>query len=403
MVRAGGVRRRRGDRSCPLAAQTPPPAPAVITACVTQPLPLGIVRIVAATDTCRSTEQRLQWNVQGPPGPAGPAGVQGLPGAQGSAGPIGPAGPAGPLGPQGIPGNTGAAGLQGPTGDIGAQGPAGPAGPPGGAAIAAPSPAPLPYVGTFFLSINNERFALRAFAGCFDKIIGVEYEDCYFTTRDLPANLLEWFDDTLRGTALPPTLSVVHVDATGNPVAALDIQGGFLRELSISDFDGADGGIGSVSFVVVPGDIRSGSTGSTSSGPQAKSFLRSNFRVDITGVDGSRIAAIEGPRVSWPKVAVAVGSDPRRAFLQGPPVFDDIKLSAGEGGSTIADLEAWVADVARGTAVPRSGTIEILSSNLATVIGQVSLFDLVPSAFLAFPTATNRRTITLHVGGFRLQ
>ena len=59
----------------PLAAQTPPPAPAVITACVT-PLP-GLVRIVAATDTCRSNEQRLQWNVEGPPGPRGPSGAPG--------------------------------------------------------------------------------------------------------------------------------------------------------------------------------------------------------------------------------------------------------------------------------------------------------------------------------------
>ena len=209
----------------PLRAQTPPPAPAVITACVTRLL--GVVRIVAATDICRSTEQRVQWNVEGPPGPAGPRGAQGLRGDTGSIGPIGPAGPAGPQGPQGNLGDPGVAGPQGPRGDSGPQGPAGPAGPPGGANIVAPAPAPPAYAGRFLLGINDERFELSAFAGCFDKIIGVEYEDCYFTTRDLPANLLAWFDETLRGGASPPTLSVVQVDFRGDLVAGWTSGTGF--------------------------------------------------------------------------------------------------------------------------------------------------------------------------------
>ena len=54
----------------PSPAQSPPPE--VITACVTRLL--DVVRIVPATETCRSTERRLQWNVAGPRGPEGPPG-----------------------------------------------------------------------------------------------------------------------------------------------------------------------------------------------------------------------------------------------------------------------------------------------------------------------------------------
>ncbi len=65
------------------------------------------VRIVAASEACRSTETRVNWSVAGPAGPAGPTG---------------PAGPIGATGP------TGATGAPGPTGPTGATGPPGPAG-----------------------------------------------------------------------------------------------------------------------------------------------------------------------------------------------------------------------------------------------------------------------------------
>jgi len=181
------------------------------------------------------------------------------------------------------------------------------------------------------------------------------------------------------------------------------IEGGFLRHMSISDFDATDSALGTVNFVVVPSEIRSGTPGGAPIGPQARTFRRSSFRVEIAGVDGSRVAAIEGPRVSWSKVPVEVGPGRRHAFQQGPPSFADIQLSIATGGSTTTDLEAWVDEVAHGQVVPRNGSIDILSANLSTVIGQVSLTGLGPSVFPTFPTATGRRSLTLHVGGVTLR
>ena len=90
-----------------------------------------LLRLVAASESCRGGETKIHWNVVGPQGPVGPAGPRGAtgpqgaagtPGTAGAAGPQGAAGPTGPVGPQGPTGATGATGATGP------QGPAGPAG-----------------------------------------------------------------------------------------------------------------------------------------------------------------------------------------------------------------------------------------------------------------------------------
>jgi hypothetical protein len=91
------------------------PSSAVIHACVKKKT--GLVRIVAASATCRRGESRVAWNAQGTRGAAG---------AAGAAGPQGPAGAAGAAGPKGDTGARGAAGPAGPAGPQGAAGPAGP-------------------------------------------------------------------------------------------------------------------------------------------------------------------------------------------------------------------------------------------------------------------------------------
>jgi hypothetical protein len=91
------------------------PTSAVIYACVKKKT--GLVRIVAASASCRPGESSVAWNGQGTRGPAG---------EPGAAGPQGPAGPAGAVGPKGDAGAVGAAGPAGPAGPAGLAGPAGP-------------------------------------------------------------------------------------------------------------------------------------------------------------------------------------------------------------------------------------------------------------------------------------
>src|SRR4051812_21897742 len=92
------------------------PSSAVIYSCVKKKT--GLVRIVAASASCRPGESSVAWNAQG---------ARGADGAAGAAGPQGPAGPAGAAGGKG---DTGAAGSAGPAGAVGPARPPRPAGPP---------------------------------------------------------------------------------------------------------------------------------------------------------------------------------------------------------------------------------------------------------------------------------
>jgi hypothetical protein len=82
----------------------------------------GGVRVVAASETCRSTEVKVQWNVTGVAGPQGPQGPQGVPGATGQTGTTGETGATGQTGATGATGETGQTGATGATGETGATG-----------------------------------------------------------------------------------------------------------------------------------------------------------------------------------------------------------------------------------------------------------------------------------------
>jgi hypothetical protein len=340
----------------------------------------------------------------GPQGPQGPKGDTGATGPQGPPGPRGETGPQGIQGIQGIQGEPGPKGDTGATGATGATGPAGPQGPPGTpASTAAPQAPPQPYVGTFVLELQGERVSLHSFAGCFDKVIGVEYEDCYFTMRTLPDDVFqEWFNDALRDMPTRVDLTVTQLSPTGVPIAAISIHDGFLRELSFSDFDAADSTAGSISFVVVPEHLSSNS-GSTPTGVSVTLFQRSNFSLDLDGIQASTAARVGGIRATWSKNALLVGGDTRRHFMPGLAAFDNIELTVGVGGTTADDLDEWVDQVGTGAASTRQGRLEIFNTSHSTVLGTIELDDLAPVSFPAFHTGLNRRTMILSVRSFRIQ
>jgi hypothetical protein len=110
-------------------SRTARPSAEAITACASKGS--GRLRVVPATSACRRSEDRLAWNVAGPPGPKGDPGPAGPQGERGAPGPAGEAGAPGPRGEQGARGEVGPAGPAGERGPTGPQGPAGPQGTPG--------------------------------------------------------------------------------------------------------------------------------------------------------------------------------------------------------------------------------------------------------------------------------
>src|SRR5262249_8297496 len=131
------------------------------------------------------------------------------------------------------------------------------AGPQGPQGQGPPPPPPPAYLGTFVLRIGGSSpYSLVSFAGCSDKVIGVEYEDCHFTIGVVAPGLLQWLSDPVPAAGALRDLTVARIDQFGNEASVTAIGQAFLREFSISDFDAADNSRGSFSIVAVPAAIQ---------------------------------------------------------------------------------------------------------------------------------------------------
>jgi hypothetical protein len=344
-------------------------------------------------------ETPISWNQVGPkgdqglqgiPGPAGPTGAAGAAGATGATGPRGIAGPTGQSGA------AGATGALGPQGAAGPQGPQGPAGPAGGAQ---PPAGPQPYAGPYFYQLQFAGVAdgvpLSSFAGCYDKQLGLEYEDCYFVVPGLSQPLMTWLNDTVQGTIPLRNLSVVQVDLSGVVVSTLQIGNGFLRDFRVSDFDGAVAA-GSMSFSVVPGSLQTSPAGNTPPAVRT-AFDVNSFRVTV----GSTLliaAAVRGIHMSVPKIPSPILEDPRHGFRPGTPSFDDLVLDLGAGPSAAASaqyLDSWAALVAANLVARRDTDLTILGPT-AQVVRVIHLRGLIPvTALDPYPHSNLRRSMTL--------
>ena len=275
------------------------------------------------------------------------------------------------------------------------MGPQGPQGPPGPAGNGAPPPPPpQPYAGTFYFRVDGfPPIVVNSFAGCFEKVLGVEYEDCYFTTPRLPASLLAWLQDSIQGnSATHRNVTIYQVNVqTFDIIAEMRIADAFVREFSFAALNASSNDQLLMSFVIVPSQIELLKGGGNAPSPQNVTPMNeSAFQFSMTGVEGNRVAAVSSLRLTWPKVEVQLQHevDTRKQFMPGQSATaDNIEvLFTQSATNTITNMNAWLQDVARGIVVPRNGTIELLSANFATVLREIQLTGVVPVFFPPFPT-----------------
>lgn len=400
-------------------------ATGIIEACVNDSS--GTIKIVSATTPCSNNEIRLVWNreglagatgatgptgatgAQGPAGATGATGATGASGADGASGaagatgPTGPQGPAGPAGPTGATGAAGASGANGATGATGPQGIQGPAGPAGGGQPSAPpQPYTAPQNGFFFLEFAgvSGRVQLNSFAGCFDKQLGLEYEDCYFAISRESQPVMEWLNDTVAGANLRRDLTVNVMRQDGTVASRIEIGNGFLSDFGVAELDaGTTGAPLLISFVVVPDSLQSVSGGSASSSPgQGVNFRRDLFQLVIDDTVLGGTIGIRGVHLSAPKIPAAAGASPRQLFVPGTPSFDEIEIEvvgSGAAGTASAQyLNAWAAQIVQGENDVRDARIRLLNSALSE-IGAVDLIGLIPLGDLEPFAVNNRRSIRL--------
>jgi hypothetical protein len=344
--------------------------------------------------------------IQGPPGTAGQAGPAGQPGGKGATGPAGATGPRGATGPTGQ-------GTQGVRGATGPQGPQGPA----GAAAPVPVEPPDPY-GPSGFSYRAEidggpQIPLTSFAGCRDKPLGVEYEDCYFELTSLrngtgtrhAEEFIRWLNGQLAGDDLTHDFTVTEYNASGNPTRHIDFQRAFLTEFQLEEPDATNTALGHLSFVAVPGALQTGSGGdSANSIGTPLTWRRSDFSVDIDGIDPSGVIGVHDLEVTFPKEPTESGLQFHQGFEPGPPEVAALDLDVSSSFSTATNLDQWAEQVALGSDDPRTGVITGLASNLSTRRFEIDLGGLRPASDLPAFTdaATGRRSMTLAADTFAI-
>jgi hypothetical protein len=248
---------------------------------------------------------------------------------------------------------------------------------------------------------------MSAFAGCFDKVLGVEFEDCYIETANAEQNkpVFDWLADTLAGRDLTHDLAVTEYNSSGNATRTVEIRDGFIKELSISDLDASNGATGRYSLVVVPEDLRVTAGGpAPSSFPSLKLWQRNNFALSVAGTTETGVAKIQDIAVEVPKVDGGVFGG-RKRFQPGTPAVRDLTVAlAGTSAGALATqarFEDWVADVLKGLDARRDGSITVRESGGATIF-TVDLAGLRPiTALDPFADAAGQRSISL--AGDRLE
>jgi hypothetical protein len=264
----------------------------------------------------------------------------------------------------------------------------------------------VPYDGDFVLDIDGftGTVELSAFAGCFDQIVDVWYQDCFFEVEGLPSPVLHWLAETLSGGDARHDLTVRQLDPSATlpserVVAQLQIGGGWLSDFRLSDFDVAEAGTGRLTFVVVPDLLTSGSPTETGTPLSVEAFRTGDFTLDIPDVERNGIAALSGLHLRRDKLGSA-GPDPERAyFTPDVALFDDVTLVAAQtGGRTLEDLTRWVDGLGNSASDRRDGLLTLTSG--PDSIAEVHLPGLLP--FTGLSLLGERRSLMLQVQSFDL-
>jgi PEGA domain-containing protein/collagen triple helix repeat protein len=314
-------------------------------------------------------------------------------GPKGDKGDPGPQGPTGPQGPKGDRGD------QGPQGPTGAEGPQGPQGLPGPAYLP-PTPPPLGYSGAYTVTIDGvETVPLTFFAGCYDALIGIEYEDCYFETASIPTRLVTWLNEAVVNPNARHNLVVTQVPLGKETVKATDLRIGqaFLREFAFGDFNSNPFGPGRLRFVVVPESLQLADTPTPLETDSR--FYQHAFRMRMDGMTVGMVGAVRGIRMTIDKVLSSTSG--RRVFTGGQARFDPIRIELTP--TSIEMFEAWAADVPTGAAGPKNATLDLLDDDMKQEVATVIFTGLLPVTVEPFPIGGTLRGVTLALAQFRLE
>jgi phage tail-like protein len=190
----------------------------------------------------------------------------------------------------------------------------------------------------------------------------------------------DWIAAAWKGTNERKDGAIVAADFNGNVKSKREFSDALLSETTIPALDGAskDAAFFTVKFSPETVHTVPGSGKQTVSAPKQKQWLASNFRLEIDGLDTTRVAKIEAFTIKQGVTTNPIGETRDFTKVPGKLEFPNLKITLSQVGSE--SWFQWFDDfVIQGNNAQddeRSGTLRFLAANLKDELGEVRFFNL---------------------------
>jgi hypothetical protein len=204
-------------------------------------------------------------------------------------------------------------------------------------------------------------------------LAGVQYEPIAIVASFGSARpLFEWIKTAWQGTPLQKSGALIRVGANGRPVSRREFVKAVLAETTIPKLDGASNSPADVTVRVAPELTRDVTPPTTlpPAGPAPGTFLSSNFRLNITGLDCTKISKID----SFTVKRHLTGETREANLLEFPNLRTELATVSAESWRTW--FRSFVIDGNSSAANEKAGTLSFLAPNLSTVLATINFHNL---------------------------
>jgi len=199
---------------------------------------------------------------------------------------------------------------------------------------------------------------------------GIRFEPIAIAASSRRARpLFDWITAAWQGTLAQKNGAVIRVDVNGRPQAKREFVKAILVETTVPMLDGASNNPADFIVRLAPERTRDVTPPATlpPTSPGDAPFLSANFRLNIVGLDCTRVSKID---------AFTVKHNPTPAT--GVPEFPNlrIELSAVDAGTWRNWFQSFVIDGHSSATDEKSGSLSLLNANLTTVLATINFFNL---------------------------
>lgn len=217
--------------------------------------------------------------------------------------------------------------------------------------------------------------------GAVKKHIGsVAYEDLELEVDlSLDRSLYDWIGATWAGKAPRKSGALSAIDASGNAKSTREFHNALISETIFPALDASSKEPAFLTLLLAPERVSTvASSGGKAPGGSAKgkAWLASNFRLEIDGLDTSRVSRIEGLHF---KQTLASSGNAREPGKQAAGIqLENLRITLAEAGAD--SWRSWHEDFVikgnSGDKSERSGRVLLLAANLKDELARIELSNL---------------------------